>query len=232
MLGDSYGGSSASGNLQRCNLKRIKRKTILGVPRFSTGQNSYRKSLLQIPSRFSVAMIERGWILRNEIVWHKPNIQPSSAIDRFTVDFEKIYSFAKSRKYFFNQQLEPLKNEERLKRRFINPGNLQKYRNATFSSINQNSIESRRQRMLTRLMRNKRCIWRIGTSNFSGQHFAMFSERLIETPVKAGCPDEGIVLDPFIGSGTTAVVAKRLNRNFIGIEINPQYAALARNRAR
>ncbi len=86
--------------------------------------------------------------------------------------------------------------------------------------------------MLDRGARNKRCVWKVGTSNFSGQHFATFPERLIETLILAGCPEEGIVLDPFIGSGTTAIVAKNMGRKFIGIELNPEYAALARNRAR
>lgn len=231
VLGDTYGGSGTGGNLQNRKKEAILKKKKAGLQKFS-GVSNYRKSLLQLPSRFSVTMIKRGWILRNEIIWHKPNVQPSSAIDRFTVDFEKIYFFVKSRKYYFSRQFEPLENKERLKRRFINPGNKQKYRHISFSSINQSNIEKRRKRMLDRGARNKRCVWKIGTSSFSGQHFATFPEKLIETPVKAGCPEGGIVLDPFIGSGTTAVVAKKLERKFIGIELNPEYVALARNRAR
>ena len=78
--------------------------------------------------------------------------------------------------------------------------------------------------------RNKRCVWTIGTTNFSGQHFAVYPPKLVETPIKAGCPEGGIVLDPFIGSGTTALVAKQLGRQFIGIELNPEYVKLAKNR--
>ncbi len=78
--------------------------------------------------------------------------------------------------------------------------------------------------------RNKRSVWSIGTNNFPGNHFAVYPERLVETPILAGCPDDGIVLDPFLGSGTTAVVAKKLKREFIGIELNPEYIKLAENR--
>lgn len=78
--------------------------------------------------------------------------------------------------------------------------------------------------------RNKRCVWTIGTTNFSGQHFAVYPPRLIETPILAGCPENGIVLDPFLGSGTTAIVAKKSGREFVGIELNPEYVRLARNR--
>lgn len=232
VLGDTYGKSSILGNTQNRRRESVKRKTFTGLPRFSRNQNNYRKSLLQIPARFSIAMIESGWILRNEIIWHKPNAQPSSAVDRFTVDFEKIYFFVKSRKYRFNQQFEPLVNTERLKRRFLNPDNRQKYGGIAFSAVNQNSVERRRLRMLERGVRNKRCVWRIGTTNFSGQHYATFPERLIETPVKAGCLAGGIVLDPFMGSGTTALVAKKAGRNFIGIELNWRYVALAEKRLR
>lgn len=78
--------------------------------------------------------------------------------------------------------------------------------------------------------RNKRSVWRIGTVNYSGNHFAVFPPRLVKTPILAGCPKGGIVLDPFIGSGTTAIVARRLGRRFIGIELNPKYVRLAKDR--
>lgn len=237
VLGDTYGGSSSAENLRKS--QHEKRKTVFqpnasssantlsNLPR---GKDKYKKSLLQIPSRFSVAMIERGWLLRNEVIWHKPNVQPSSVTDRFTVDFEKIYFFAKNSRYYFNQQFEPLGNKERLQRRFLNPDNAQKYRDITFSAINQNSIEGSRVRMLERGARNKRCVWKIGTSNYSGGHYATFPEKLVETPIQAGCPRSGVVLDPFIGSGTTALTAKRFHRKFIGIELNSEYAKIARSR--
>ncbi len=187
---------------------------------------------MQIPARFSIAMIESGWILRNEIVWHKPNCLPSSAADRFTVDFEKVFFFVKSRKYFFNQQLEPLRDRERLERPIFSSKKRQKYRGVSFSAINHKTFDTSRLRMLEKGLRNKRSVWRIGTARFAGKHFAVYPPKLIETPIKAGCPENGIVLDPFIGSGTTAVVAKRLNRRFIGVELNRRYIKIANERLR
>lgn len=232
VIGDTYGGSGTA-------VKQVADYAVYSAK--ANGKNKhaskaihtrggYAKCLLQIPARFAVGMMRRGWILRNEIIWHKPNVLPSSATDRFTVDFEKIFFFVKSRRYYFNQQFEPLENAERLKRRFINPENEQKYKNVAFSAIRRKGIEERRRRMLARGARNKRCVWRIGTSSFAGEHYATFPEKLIETPIRAGCQKGGIVLDPFIGSGTTAVVARKLNRNFIGIDLNPAYVKLARKR--
>lgn len=188
------------------------------------------KSLCLIPSRFALQMIGRGWILRNEIIWHKPNAIPSPVTDRFTVDFEKLYFFVKEVKYYFNQQFEPLKDIKRLSRRFRNPDLKHKYEQSEGHSINPESIEKSRQKIIERGKRNKRCVWTIGTANFAGRHFAPYPPRLIETPVKAGCPKGGIVLDPFAGSGTTAVVAGNSGRKFIGIELNPRYIRIARNR--
>jgi site-specific DNA-methyltransferase (adenine-specific) len=176
-------------------------------------------------------MIERGWILRNEIIWHKPNVMPQSVQDRFTVDFEKIFFFVKNRKYYFRQQYEQLKNPERLKRRLLDPDKVHKRARSYWFSARPEISEKRRLKMLSS-GRNKRCVWRIGTSQFKDNHFAVYPERLVETPIKAGCPKDGIVLDPFLGSGTTAVVTKRLNRKFIGIDLNPEYVRLARNRIR
>lgn len=190
------------------------------------------KCLLQVPSRFTLAMTERGWILRNEIIWHKPNCVPSSVKDRLTVDFEKLFFFVKNRKYYFNQQFEPLHNPERLKRRYFKPNSPRKWdyeKDRSAVPVNPASIEKSRKKMLER-GRNKRCVWRVPTGQFTGNHFAVFPEKLVETPVLAGCPKDGIVLDPFVGSGTTAIVAKRLGRRFIGVELNSAYAKMAKRR--
>jgi site-specific DNA-methyltransferase (adenine-specific) len=146
------------------------------------------------------------------------------------MDFEKIYFFTKSRKYFFNQQFEPVRNPERLKKRFLNPQKKHKWLDSDLKlPVNGAAMDRSRARVL-QTGRNKRAVWTIGTGRFSGEHFAVFPERLIETPILAGSPENGIVLDPFMGSGTTAVVAKRLKRRFIGIELNPDYVKMARRR--
>lgn len=229
-LGDTYadktkGGhrNKLQGNMYDSLTKRVtfaKLKTETSIP---------VKSLCLIPSRFAIEMIKRGWILRNEIIWHKPNAMPQSAKDRFSVDFEKLFFFVKSHHYYFKQQFEPLKSPERLKRRLLDPSQTHKQFDNYWTTANPKIPEIRRLRMLAR-GRNKRCVWTIGTTNFAGNHFAVFPSRLVETPILAGCPEDGIVLDPFIGSGTTAVVAKKLNRNFIGIELSPEYLKIARKR--
>lgn len=228
VIGDSYGGSGAAGKRTAGRGKSVdKHKHALNL---SDTRGRYAKCLLQIPARFAIGMIERGWILRNEIVWHKPNCLPQSAKDRFTMDFEKVFFFTKSRRYFFNQQFEPLENPERLKKPYLNPSNRHKWWDASkVLPVNHEAMERSRSKVL-RTGRNKRCVWRIGTVNFAGDHFAVYPPKLIETPILAGCPEDGIVLDPFIGSGTTAIAAKKLNRQYIGIELNPSYVRMARQR--
>jgi DNA modification methylase len=191
------------------------------------------KSLVQIPSRVALEMIKRGWILRNEIVWWKPNGMPSSAKDRFTIDFEKLFFFVKSQRYYFQQQFEEPKERARLTHRLISPASNKKriYGDAFVAAFNPQTAEASRMRIL-RQGRNKRAVWAIATRPYYGRHFAVYPPELIETPIKAGCPKGGIVLDPFIGSGTTAVVAQKLGRNFIGIDLNPQYVEMAKRALR
>ena len=203
---------------RKANLSRLKNS--LHIP---------SKSLCLIPERFAARMIEAAWILRNQIIWHKPNQMPQSSKDRFTVDYEKLFFFTKNSRYDFKQQFEPLRDSKRLQRRFLNPDNSHKQHESYWTTHDLKAAEIRRQKILEK-GRNKRCVWTIGTVRFAGNHFANYPPRLIETPIKAGCPKGGIVLDPFMGSGTTAVVARKLGRNFIGIELNPDYVKLARKR--
>lgn len=189
------------------------------------------KCLVQLPARFALAMINRGWILRNELIWHKPNCLPQSARDRFTVDFEKLFFFVKQRHYYFKQQFEPLQGKDRLFRPLGKPEHKRKsvYGDRYVSVINPYTAEASRKRIL-RHGRNKRAVWRIPVRPFRGEHYAVYPPSLIETPIKAGCPTGGVVLDPFMGSGTTALVARQLGCSFIGIELNPAYVLLARQR--
>lgn len=228
VIGDTYGGSATSGEI--INRYKNPRNKFNHSPGLTHRRGRYAKCLLQIPARFAIKMIERDWILRNEIIWHKPNCLPQSARDRFTMDFEKIFFFTKNRRYFFKQQFEQLRNPNRLKRRYINPDNPHKWWNTDKKlPVNSAAMERSRSKVL-KTGRNMRSVWRIGTAFFKGDHFAVFPEKLIEAPIKAGCPENGIVLDPFIGSGTTAVVAQKLNRRFIGIELNPKYVRIAEQR--
>jgi len=230
-FGDTYANQTKGGhrNKPQGNLYDSLTKRAV-IPKLETETRIPSKSLCLIPSRFAVRMIERGWILRNEIIWHKPNAMPQSVMDRFPVDFEKVFFFVKEKKYYFRQQFEPLKNPQELKRRFSSPFDHHKYwKFVRKSKVDLETIKRKQEKILKK-GRSKRCVWSIGTGVSSGSHFAVYPERLVETPILAGCPENGIVLDPFIGSGTTAVVAKKFNRNVIRIELNPEYVKLAKTR--
>ena len=185
------------------------------------------KCLCQIPSRFAIEMTNRGWILRNEIIWYKPNAMPSSVKDRFTVDFEKVFFFVKNKKYWFEQQLEKSIWFEKDKRAIT--GGITKSGKSITSEGNQYQI-NKSGSFRKDGNRNKRCVWQIPTKPFKEAHFAVFPPTLVEPMIQAGCPENGIVLDPFIGSGTVAQVATLHRRNWIGIELNPEYIKLADKR--
>jgi DNA modification methylase len=234
-MGDTYAssmkGGGGSGRMGDNVYARLQRRAGFAPVKLQAGLPA--KTLCQIPARFSLEMMNRGWILRNEIIWWKPNCMPSSAQDRFTVDFEKILFFVKSRKYYFKQQFEELRDRARLTRRAFNPHTKKKrvYGDGRIAAINPKTIEASNLRSLKK-GRNKRCVWRVAVRPYHGNHFATYPPELIETPIKAGCPKSGIVLDPFIGSGTTACVAHTLGRKFIGIDLNSEYVRLSKNRLR
>lgn len=211
-LGDTYSATRWSNNTSHDNT--WKRKSREATPVIEKNTDLPNKSLCQIPSRFAIEMVNRGWILRNEIIWHKPNCMPSSADDRFTVDFEKLFFFVKSQKYHFATQLEQATYTDNR----MGKGRIEYENRLTKCGVKVSET------------RIKRCIWKIATTHYNDAHFATYPEELCITPIKAGCPEDGTVLDPFMGSGTTAVVAQKLGRKWIGIEINPEYAKLIEKR--
>lgn len=233
-LADSYSGSNnGAGDTTSTNLtsKETNIKKYQGQKPGKTILPD--KCLLQIPNRFSIMMTDNGWILRNEIIWHKPNGMPSSVKDRFTVDFEKLFFFTKSKKYYFEQQKEPMKTTDKNPPRGSKAviGQLNKgLRKQDLVGRNDYTGFNDRYTIPIDLKRNKRCVWEISTKALKEEHFAVFPEELIETPIKAGCPENGVVLDVFMGSGTTGVVAKRLGRNFVGIELNKKYVDMSKRR--
>ena len=180
-----------------------------------------------IPERFAIEMISRGWILRNQIIWQKPNQMPSSATDRFTVDFEKIFFFVKqSNDYYFEQQLET----------YTKPldrwggDDLEANGKSTWDDGTGQTTYRNRNMRPNPDGKNMRTVWSINTEPFPKAHFATYPEKLVERMLKAGCPKDGIVLDPFMGAGTTAVVARKLGRNFTGFELNTDYLKIANER--
>jgi len=342
------------------------------------------KSALMIPFRFSIEMVNRGWILRNTIIWHKPNCMPSSVKDRFTVDFEYMFFFVKSKKYWFERQFEPVLSMPTPRRLIKGKSNGKEIGSAYgrvcgTKSTGRNkrcvwkidhSRNGRTEYLLSQLYdikqtlrgkhsykgkshnikgwnetlnnakayregfkvlqqrehlsshevdflkdyvqnhfgnpegRNKRCVWTITTKPFKEAHFAVYPEELVKTPIKAGCPEficrkcgkaknrkyegksstafnirvrdvkegrikhkdrkassnevqvyqekkyggngrklvgytdcgcnagfkPGIVLDPFSGSGTTLLAAKKLGRDYLGIDLNPEYVEMSKRR--
>lgn len=213
-LGDSYSGSGCGTNDYRTEAS----KSIQGIGKninlYKTGGIAQKikdipsKSLCLIPYRFAIEMVNRGWILRNIIIWHKPNCMPASVKDRFTVDFEPVFFFVKNRKYWFEQQYES--QTEYTTGGFLNKAT-SKYGKAGLTSLVDAKINPRG--------RNRRCVWIIPTQPYPEFHFATFPEALVEFMIRAGCPKGGIVLDPLCGSGTTIRVAEKLNRVGIGYDL-------------
>jgi site-specific DNA-methyltransferase (adenine-specific) len=183
------------------------------------------KSLALIPSRFAIAMTDRGWILRNAVIWHKPNVIPTSVKDRFTIDYEFIFFFTKQRTYYFDRQVE----------KSLCPGgkHVPKRPGSKGESVNRTINRTYFARnIVTGEFRNKRCVWTIPVARCMDPHFAVYPENLIETPIMAGCPEFGTVIDPFCGVGTTGIVCERLKRSFLGIELCAKYVEIAKKRIR
>ncbi|MDR2291981.1 MAG: site-specific DNA-methyltransferase [Prevotellaceae bacterium] len=180
------------------------------------------KDLIGIPWMLAFELRRTGWYLRQDVVWHKPNPMPESVKDRCTKSHEYLFLLAKSSKYYFNYRAIQEKSiwYDMDNRSHTGPTQSKKSKNAEYQCTKQGVYQSDG-------MRNKRDVWTVCTESEKEAHFACFPQKLIMDCIKAGCPEGGIVLDPFMGSGTTAVVARKLNRNYIGFELNPDYVAIA-----
>ena len=193
-------------------------------------KNIKPKDLIGIPWMLAFALRERGWYLRSDIIWHKTNALPEAVKDRPAKCYEHIFLLAKSPKYYFNYEAiqQPIKavTEARYTR---GRSGKSKYSNVP---IGQN-IDMNTQAITDEKRKMRRCkdVWEVSTNSYRmDEHFAMFPEKLIEPCILAGSREGGFVLDPFFGSGTTGAVAKRLNREYIGIDINPRYIEKAEMR--
>ena len=213
-LGDTYG--TQSGGLREGKFGKNTNAQKLTQPK------SVHKCLCQIPSRFAIAMTDNGWILRNEIIWYKRSCMPESVKDRFTVDYEKIFFFVKSKKYYFEQQFEDTKTIDNYVRDRDN------------TKLNNTPGRSRMGGLKTNhyTKRNMRCVWDVTTKPSPIKHYAMYPQTLVERMIKSGCPEKGIVLDPFMGAGNTLICAKKLIRDGIGIELYGNYFEMAEKRIR
>ena len=191
--------------------------------------------LLAMPWQVAFALKREGWLLRSDIIWHKPNAMPSSVKTRPTTDHEYIFLFSKGQNYFYDIDAirEPhvtFSENSRMKGGRNHFGKVNGTPEQGKNQGNSNLHNGRWDQAFHPKGRNRRTVWEIPLSKFREAHFAVFPEKLVELCILAGCPEGGIVLDPFIGSGTTAVVAQRLGRKFVGIDSNPEYCEMARKR--
>lgn len=178
------------------------------------------KDLIGIPWMLAFALRADGWYLRQDIIWSKTNCMPESVKDRCTNSHEYIFLFSKSKKYYFDQIKEPtISNNPNIRNRDISKLNTTPGR-SRMNGLVHNNYDSR----------NKRSVWNVPTSNYQGSHYAVFPKELIVDCIKAGCPKGGIVIDPFIGSGTTDEVAEILGRNWIGIDLDNRNLSLIQSR--
>jgi DNA modification methylase len=198
--------------------------------------DTYRDGqLLGIPWRVAFALQDAGWLLRSEIIWEKPNAMPSSVKNRPTISHEHIFLFSKKSVYFYNTDAV---REEHItftaQSKMKGGRNHFGKRNGTpekgKNSGSHNLHDARWDQYFHPLGRNRRTVWSIPLGKFREAHFAVFPERLVELCLAAGTEKGDLVLDPFMGAGTTAVVAERLGRHFLGLELIPRYAAMARHR--
>lgn len=198
--------------------------------------DTYRKGqLLGVPWRVALAIAERGWKLRADIIWHKPNAMPAAVKNRPTVDHEYIFLFAKQDQYFYDADAirEPHKtftSESKMRGgrgHFGRPGGTPE---AGKNSGNSNLHDARWDQAFHPLGRNKRTVWSVPLGKYRDAHFAVFSPELIRPCILAGSRPGDLVLDPFMGSGTTALVAREEGRLYVGTELIPEYVEMATKR--
>nr|AAR23811.1 NheIM [Neisseria oralis] len=206
-----------------------------GLLFLNLGDSYINGELAGIPWRVALSLKELGWILRSDIIWHKPNAMPSSVKNRPTVDHEYIFMFAKSKQYKYNQDSirEPHVTFSELSKMRGGRSHFGKREGTPEKGKNEgnkNLHDGRWDQAFHPQGRNKRTVWSISLGKFRGTHFAVFPEKLVEVCVKAGSDPNDLICDPFSGSATTGVVAIRLNRRFIGIELSENYCQLAEDR--
>lgn len=256
--GDSYGGTHVTYAEKKLRWQHgeTKNKEVgkLPIPTKCLALQNYR---------LIFRLIDDGWILRNTIIWHKPNHMPSSVKDRFSNAYEPVFMLTKSKKYYFDLDAvrvphkdikdyerhapfnyrvrEPKKGHDSIVGVKSHEEEMEKYDRKGMRVPGQNAQGIHRKRhsgyygangeyLVDPRGKNPSDVWKIATQPFPEAHFATFPEKLIEPMIKAGCPKEGAVLDPFAGAGTSLVVAKKLGRKYIGIELNVDFVAMSEKR--
>lgn len=240
-LADTFSGNkigNTSKKWQKINSSSFRKQKSLDIP---------DKSLMLIPERFAISMLDNGWILRNKLAWIKPNAMPESVQDRWKKAHEYIFFFVKNKKYYFNLDairtphkqvsikraeyeqgrnalgLNPSSVGEKYNRDKKNRDGTEKYYSAPSRRIKLNPLGACPPDYLEV---NTNCSENDGSDN----HYATYPQKLIIPLIKAGSKKKDTILDPFMGSGTTGVACVNLNRNFIGIEISPEYCKISEKR--
>ena len=230
-LGDSY--HSQPGQRKATDLHGTKQATNKGSNDIGSRNcpGLKPKDLCGMPWRVAFALQADGWYLRSDIIWHKPNPMPESVTDRPTKAHEYLFLLAKSQKYFYDAEAVKEPQSAGTHQRFGKYGRRTGAGEKTTGSPN-GFIRDKATYDLAILPggRNRRTVWLISTKPYKGAHFATFPPKLIEPCILAGCPKMGTVLDPFMGAGTTLLVAQQHGRDGIGIELNPAYVAMAQKR--
>tara|TARA_B100001094_G_scaffold194362_2_gene188253 strand:- start:3820 stop:4908 length:1089 start_codon:yes stop_codon:yes gene_type:complete len=220
-LGDSYYNYRADGKQVKQTVANTRQDFPESSPhRANRIEGLKQKDLIGIPWRVAFALQDDGWYLRQDIIWHKPNPMPESVKDRCTKSHEYIFLFSKNKNYYYDNEAIKEKATDWGTRDRVNG----KYHNEGTGLQPHSGLEKSYE------TKNKRSVWTVTTKPYREAHFAVFPTELIEPCVKAGCPEDGTVLDPFGGSGTTGLVADRLGRNAQIIELNKDYIDIANKR--
>jgi DNA modification methylase len=250
-IGDSYAGSGKGGSPESNTKQATNRgsqsvgnlygKSVDEAERMKANNVTSRtfegikaKDLIGIPWMLAFALRADGWYLRQDIIWAKPNPMPESVKDRCTKSHEYIFLFSKSPHYYFdNKSIMEIADYDGRKDTVMK-GSI-KYANKDATGLAQQSFAAREHERWAKnetgdFVRNKRDVWTVTTEASGLGHFAIFPQKLILPCILSGCPENGIVLDPFMGAGTTALVAMKLFRRYIGCELNPEYIAIAEKR--
>ncbi len=235
-LGDSYSGSgkgrNPDGTVHVSSLiakQGTSAGTVMGNVKSGIVPNGLKpKDLVGIPWRVAFALQSDGWYLRQDIIWAKPNPMPESVKDRCTKSHEYIFLLTKSAQYYYDN--EAIRETAKNANKTISLGEKSFSKRQAKGVGVEPSGNGKSDNYTVKEYRNKRSVWTVATKPFKGAHFAVFPPALIEPCILAGCREGGIVLDPFMGSGTTGLVAKQQNKNYIGFEMNSDYCDIANKR--
>lgn len=254
------GWRNASFNEHSGNIQKGSRGTHCGdsMPACKGNIGVYKpKDLIGIPWMLAFSLRSAGWYLRQDIIWHKPNPMPESVTDRCTKSHEYIFLLSKSQKYYFDyEEIQEkatgydgrkdtmMKGSKKYDTQIVPNQSVQsmakngherwkfKSNNCQYDGKEPNPMQLKRDGMTDVLypVRNKRDVWSVNIKPCKEAHFATYPPELVSNCILAGCPEGGVVLDPFMGSGTTGIVANKLGRHYVGIELNPEYVEMARRR--